>query len=133
MATKKPGAKAAPKSKPATKRKAAPKKKATPKSSARTEADDDYGLEGTALGSFIDGMTDITASAIRMAMKTREVATDAIEQATETRQRVNRSINRSPEQLRRMADAGESLRDMREVAGMTLADLSKALMIRDKS
>jgi transcriptional regulator with XRE-family HTH domain len=32
-----------------------------------------------------------------------------------------------------MATAGESLRDMREVAGLTLADISSALDIKDKS
>lgn len=32
-----------------------------------------------------------------------------------------------------MAEAGESLQDLREVAGLTLADLAKALNVKDKS
>lgn len=96
-------------------------------------AEDEYGLDGTPLGSFIDGMTDITASAIRMAKKTSQAATDAIEQATAATQKANRSVSRTPEQLRKMADAGESLRDMREVAGLTLSDLSAALKMGDKT
>ncbi len=95
--------------------------------------DDDNLDDGSALSSLIDGMTDITASAIRMAVKTSRVAGEAFEQASAAGQRVNRSISSSPEQLRKMADAGESLRDMREVAGMTLNDLNSILKVRDKS
>ncbi|MFT5484774.1 MAG: ribosome-binding protein aMBF1 (putative translation factor) [Halieaceae bacterium] len=103
------------------------------KSQDNSAESEDTSLDGTPLGSFIDGMTDIAASAIRVAINTREVASDAIEQATAAGQRVGKSIDRTPDQLRIMADAGESLRDMREVAGLTLADLSSALLVRDKS
>lgn len=108
-------------------------KKQSGKGSGKVSEEEDSSLDGTSLGNFIDGMTDITASAIKMAIKTRSAAADAMETATAATQRVNKTIQRSPEQLRKMADAGESLRDMREVAGLTLADLSSALRVRDKS
>jgi transcriptional regulator with XRE-family HTH domain len=38
----------------------------------------------------------------------------------------------SPENLRMIADAGESLRDMREVAGLTRDELAEALNLSDK-
>jgi len=65
----------------------------------------------------LSGLTlDITNSAFRMARDT-----------------ASKAIRRSPEQLRMMAVAGESLKDMREVAGLTLGELSDALNVKDKS
>jgi transcriptional regulator with XRE-family HTH domain len=40
---------------------------------------------------------------------------------------------RTPEQLRMMAMAGDSLRDVRQVAGLTASDIARALDLRDKS
>ncbi len=40
---------------------------------------------------------------------------------------------RTPEQLRMMAIAGDSLRDVREVAGLTVTEIVSALDLRDKS
>lgn len=71
------------------------------------------------LGSLTGLTADLTNSALRIANLTRETAT--------------RAIRRTPEQLRTMANAGESLRDAREVAGLTLGELSEALNLRDKS
>ena len=53
--------------------------------------------------------------------------------ATRTRQTAARAIARTPDQLRMMATAGESLRDVREVAGMTVLEITDALNLRDKS
>ncbi len=39
----------------------------------------------------------------------------------------------SPENLRLIADAGESIRDMREIAGLTRSELAEALNLTDKS
>ncbi len=75
------------------------------------------------LSSFIDSIsgitTDLTSTALKIASRTRETAA--------------RAVARTPEQLRMMAAAGESLRDMREVAGMTVIEVSDALNLRDKS
>jgi transcriptional regulator with XRE-family HTH domain len=46
--------------------------------------------------------------------------------------RVGRSMLR-PERLERMAETGRYLRDMREVAGLTLTELSEALDLEDKT
>lgn len=46
---------------------------------------------------------------------------------------MTRNATPSPEQLRMMAVAGESLRDIRKVAGVTVAEISSALDLRDKS
>ena len=75
------------------------------------------------LGTLFDSLsgltTDLTSSALRLASLTRDSAA--------------RAIARTPEQLRMMASAGESLRDMREVAGMTVLEVTDALNLRDKS
>lgn len=46
---------------------------------------------------------------------------------------VTNSLRPSPEQLRLMAKAGESLRDVRKVTGITVDEISRALDLRDKS
>lgn len=76
---------------------------------------------GSLLGSLagLSGLTsDLTSSALRLASRTREGA--------------SRVIARTPEQLRMMASAGESLRDIRKVAGMTVNEVTSALNLRDK-
>jgi transcriptional regulator with XRE-family HTH domain len=46
---------------------------------------------------------------------------------------VGRALLLSPEAARMRRDAGRYLRDLREVAGLTLDDLARALDLRDKS
>lgn len=74
---------------------------------------------GTPLPAWISTLAALTDSALRIAGAGRGVAL--------------RAGTPSPEQLRLMAIAGESLRDVREVAGLTAADVSEALDLRDKS
>ena len=74
---------------------------------------------GSLIGSITDLTSDLTSTALKLASRTRESA--------------SRAIRRSPEQLRMMAAAGESLRDMREVAGMTVLEVTDALNLKDKS
>lgn len=64
---------------------------------------------------------------------TSGLRSSALRLADRTRQSAARAIGRSPEQLRLIALAGESLRDMREVAGMTVVEITEALNLRDKS
>lgn len=86
-----------------------------PAASARSRESGLAGLVGS-----LSGLTsDLTTSALRLADRTRQSAVKA--------------INRGPEQLRLMALAGESLRDVREVAGMTVVEITEALNLRDKS
>ncbi|HMV71137.1 MAG TPA: helix-turn-helix transcriptional regulator [Pseudomonadales bacterium] len=80
---------------------------------------------GSLLGSLgslgsLGGLTsDLTSTAWRLASRTRISAA--------------RVIARTPEQLRVMAKAGESLRDIRKVAGMTALEISEALNLRDRN
>lgn len=70
----------------------------------------------------IDRLASITGTAFRFGAR-----------ATDTSLRVGRALINSQDQLRTMLAAGKSLRDIREVAGLTLSEMSEALDLRDKS
>lgn len=70
----------------------------------------------------IDRLASITGTAFRFGAR-----------ATDTSIRVGRALINSQDQLRTMLAAGKSLRDIREVAGLTLSEMSEALDLRDKS
>lgn len=70
----------------------------------------------------IDRLASLTGSALRFGVK-----------ATDTSLRVGRALINSQDQLRAMLTAGQSLKDIREVAGLTLSEMSEALNLRDKS
>lgn len=70
-----------------------------------------------------EGLIDrLTGSALRFGVK-----------ATDTSLRVGRALINSQDQLRAMLTAGQSLKDIREVAGLTLSEMCEALNLRDKS
>lgn len=69
-----------------------------------------------------DRLANLTGSALRFGAR-----------ATDTSMRVGRALINSQDQLRAMLTAGQSLRDIREVAGLTLSEMSEALNLRDKS
>jgi len=75
------------------------------------------------LGSLFDSISDLTS----------DLTSSALKLASLTRDSAARAMARTPEQLRMMASAGDSLRDMREVTGMTVLEISDALNLRDKS
>lgn len=77
----------------------------------------------TGLAGLVQNLTGLTS----------DLTTSALRLADRTRQSAVKAISRGPEQLRLMALAGESLRDMREVAGMTVIEITEALNLRDKS
>ncbi|MBQ0745932.1 MAG: helix-turn-helix transcriptional regulator [Marinobacter sp.] len=70
----------------------------------------------------IDRLASLTGSAFRLGAR-----------ATDTSRRVGRALINSQDQLRTMLAAGRSLKDIREVAGLTLSEMSEALDLRDKS
>ncbi|WP_375171173.1 helix-turn-helix domain-containing protein [Marinobacter sp.] len=70
----------------------------------------------------IDRLASLTGSALRFGVR-----------ATDTSMRVGRALINSQDQLRAMLTAGQSLKDIREVAGLTLSEMSEALDLRDKS
>ncbi|MEP1213406.1 MAG: helix-turn-helix transcriptional regulator [Marinobacter sp.] len=72
--------------------------------------------------SLIDRIAGFTGSALRFAAR-----------STDTSLRVGRALMNSQDQLRMMLVAGKSLKDIREVAGLTLSEMSEALNLKDKS
>ncbi len=76
-------------------------------------------LNDDPIGAIFDGLSDFTSAALQRAAKQSGWAF--------------KTLNRTPEQLHRLATAGEALRDMREVAGLNLSELAAALNLGDKS
>ncbi|MDI9245164.1 helix-turn-helix transcriptional regulator [Marinobacter sp. CHS3-4] len=72
--------------------------------------------------SLVDRIAGFTGSALRFAAR-----------STDTSLKVGRALMKSQDQLRMMLVAGNSLRDIREVAGLTLSEMSEALNLKDKS
>ncbi|MDK8465030.1 helix-turn-helix transcriptional regulator [Marinobacter sp. SS13-12] len=72
--------------------------------------------------SLIDRIAGLTGSALRFAAK-----------STDTSLKVGRALMNSQDQLRMMLAAGNSLKDIREVAGLTRSEMSEALNLKDKS
>ncbi|MBN7770105.1 transcriptional regulator [Marinobacter daepoensis] len=72
--------------------------------------------------SVLERIAGLTGSALRLGAK-----------ATDTSLRVGRALINSQDQLRAMLTAGQSLKDIREVAGLTLSEMSEALNLKDKS
>lgn len=70
----------------------------------------------------LERIAGFTGSALRLGAK-----------ATDTSLRVGRVLINSQDQLRGMLTAGQSLKDIREVAGLTLSEMSEALNLKDKS
>ncbi|RBW51384.1 helix-turn-helix domain-containing protein [Marinobacter sp. F3R11] len=70
----------------------------------------------------IDRLASLTGSAFRLGAR-----------ATDTSLRLGRVLINSQDQLRAMLAAGHSMKDIREVAGLTLSEMSEALNLRDKS
>ena len=120
---------AKPKAKP-KKKTVAKTKTSSRKSTARAKTKSHEPMEQ--LGTLFEGISDLRNSALKFATKTRKRAAKGKEQASD---RSGREFGKapSPEQLRNMAAAGESLRDLREVAGLTLSEISDALKLKDKS
>lgn len=72
--------------------------------------------------SLLGRIAGLTESALRFAAR-----------STDTSLRVGRALINSQDQLRMMLAAGKSLKDIREVAGLTLTEMSEALNLRDKT
>ncbi len=77
--------------------------------------------EETITGLF-DRLGEVTSSAFKFAKRT-----------TDTSYKVGKALMQSQDQLKVMLAAGQSLKDLREVAGLTVHELSEALQLKDKS
>jgi transcriptional regulator with XRE-family HTH domain len=74
------------------------------------------------LSSLFDRFSDATSSAFKFAKKTGG-----------TSYKVGKALIQSQDQLKLMLNAGQSLKDLREVAGLTATELSEAINLKDKS
>lgn len=70
----------------------------------------------------IDRLSGLTSSAFKFAKRT-----------TQTSFKVGKALIHSQDQLKLMLAAGQSLKDLREVAGLTLSEANEALNLKDKS
>ncbi len=70
----------------------------------------------------IDRLSELTSSAFKFAKRT-----------TQTSFKVGKALIHSQDQLKLMLTAGQSLKDLREVAGLTLSEANEALNLKDKS
>lgn len=70
----------------------------------------------------IDRLSGLTSSAFNFAKRT-----------TQTSFKVGKALIHSQDQLKLMLAAGQSLKDLREVAGLTLSEVNEALNLKDKS
>jgi len=74
------------------------------------------------ISNFLGRVSDATSSAFKIAKKT-----------SNTSYKVGKAIIQSQDQLKLMVAAGQSLKDMREVAGLTVNELSEAISLKDQS
>jgi len=74
------------------------------------------------LSSLFGKLSGATSSAFKFAKKTGD-----------TSYKVGKALIQSQDQLRLMVNAGASLKDLREVAGLTVNELSEAINLKDKS
>jgi transcriptional regulator with XRE-family HTH domain len=74
------------------------------------------------LSNFFGRVSDVTSSAFKIAKRTGD-----------TSYKVGKALIQSQDQLKLMVSAGQSLKDMREVAGLTISELSEALSLKDKT
>ncbi|WP_250657703.1 helix-turn-helix domain-containing protein [Alkalimarinus coralli] len=70
----------------------------------------------------IDRLSGLTSSAFKFAKRT-----------TQTSFKVGKALIHSQDQLKLMLAAGQSLKDLREVAGLTISEVNEALNLKDKS
>ncbi|WLQ11267.1 XRE family transcriptional regulator [Hahella aquimaris] len=104
-------------------------------SPARTDAKDSASMPATRKSStkdkaaakadesgWFNRISELTSSALKIAKLT-----------TDSSIRVGKTILKNQDQLKLMAAAGQSLKDMREVAGLTIHELSDSLSLKDKS
>ena len=75
-------------------------------------------LMDTPIGALFGGVVDLSGQAVKLATQM-------------TWDQVSKLLKYTPEQMELMGKAGSSLKDMREVAGVTLSELSSAVDLKD--
>lgn len=74
------------------------------------------------LSTLFDRLSNATSTAFKIARKT-----------TDKSYKVGKALIGSQDQLKAMSAAGKSLKDLREVAGLTISELNEALKLKDQS
>lgn len=99
-------------------------KSSQPKSSNKSKPQSSVPEKGAEdnLSNFFDRVSGATSSAFKFAKKTGG-----------TSYKVGKALIQSQDQLKLMMNAGQSLKDLREVAGLTVSELSDAINLKDKS
>tara|TARA_R110002072_G_scaffold89737_8_gene201011 strand:+ start:62074 stop:62907 length:834 start_codon:yes stop_codon:yes gene_type:complete len=99
-------------------------KSTQPKSSNKSKPQSSVPEKGAEdnLSNFFDRVSGATSSAFKFAKKTGG-----------TSYKVGKALIQSQDQLKLMMNAGQSLKDLREVAGLTVSELSDAINLKDKS
>ena len=97
------------------------KKNPTEKNKSEASRSDKKSIDDN-LSSFLDRFSDATSSAFKFAKKTGG-----------TSYKVGKALIQSQDQLKLMINTGQSLKDLREVAGLTATELSEAINLKDKS
>jgi len=95
--------------------------KATEHEAAEIAKSEPWLSEESITGLF-DRIGEVTSSAFAFAKKT-----------TDTSYKVGKALMQSQDQLKLMLSAGQSLKDLREVAGLTINELNDALQLKDQS
>lgn len=67
-----------------------------------------------------------------IAKRVTSVAGTALEIASKSTEYAIGTIQRTPEQMEMMGKAGKSLKDLREVAGLTISEVTQALNLKDE-
>jgi len=93
-----------------------------PKKPESTEVKSESWISEEAISSFFGLVSGATSSALKFAKKTGD-----------TSYKVGKAIIQSQDQLKLMISAGQSLKDLREVAGLTKSELSDAINLKDKT
>ena len=97
-------------------------KKTTPELESTKKKSSTSHYVDESLSSLFGKISGATSSAFKFAKKTGD-----------TSYKVGKAIIQSQDQLRLMVNAGASLKDLREVAGLTVNELSEAINLKDKS
>ena len=93
------------------------RKKATAKAKIKPDTEENEDDE-----TLIDRLSGLTSSAFKFAKKT-----------TKTSLKVGKVLIQSQDQLKLMLAAGQSLKDLREVAGLTISEMNDTLILKDKT
>lgn len=98
-------------------------KNKTPDSESKKDADKaEAWVSEESISNFFGRVSGATTSALNFAKKTGG-----------TSYKVGKAIIQSQDQLKLMVSAGQSLKDLREVAGLTVNELSDAINLKDKT